>query len=92
MSAASRVPDLSGMSNGEAQRALAASGFAFRHQTQGGYREFRHEDGSRIWIRPNGEVVRLSPKITGQKQRSRYAPSGMITESHSTGEKIVRGD
>lgn len=91
MIAASLVPDLNGLSETEALAHLDSAGFVFRHVTQGGYREFRHADGSRIWIRPDGEVIRLGPKVPGRKYRSRYDARGVLTEEHSTGEKIVLG-
>lgn len=83
------LPDLSGRSFTTAIRWILRDGFLFHNATAGGYREFRHPDGSTIWIRPDGEIVRLGHKVTGTKYRQRYDQWGSPTASHNTGEKIA---
>jgi len=82
------LPDLSRCSLPTAVRWMEQAGFRF-HDVEGGggYREFRHPDGSEIWIRPSGEIVRLGPKVTG-KHRARYDQRGKKTASNNTGEKL----
>lgn len=91
--AAQTLVDLSRTSLPTAVRWLERAGFLFRGATDGGYREFRHPDGSVIWIRPNGEVVRTGPRVastsgSGKRFRHRFNQTGQRTELHSTGELI----
>lgn len=70
---AAKVPDLNRKSIEGAERELAKQGFKFRSETKGGYRRYDSPDGSTIWIRPNGEVVRLGSKIgQGPNQKGYY--------------------
>jgi hypothetical protein len=89
---AQNVTDLTGKSREEAVDELEESGFEHQGETEGGYDKWYHPDGSRIQIRPNGEVVRTGPKTTpeegGKKYRPRYDQNGNKTDSHNTGEKL----
>lgn len=90
--AAQKLPDLSGKSAVQAAEALDDAGFRWKSETKGGYRRYVHADLSEVWIRPNGEVIRLSPKIKRGLEKGyhhRYDQNGNRTPSHSTGEKIV---
>jgi predicted RNA binding protein YcfA (HicA-like mRNA interferase family) len=92
MIAAQMLPDLTGWTGVEAVQVIEGTGFAFHHTTRGGYDQFVHPDGSQVWIKPNGEVVRLGPKVKGRaskKYRPRFDQYGNLTKSHSTGEKLV---
>lgn len=92
--AAARVPDLSGRTLAEAEAELTAQGFRLAGQTKGGYRHWRHPDGSDIWIRPNGEIQRLGPKIDPGPNSKNYAPrydrTGNPTPNHHTEEYVQR--
>lgn len=93
MIAAQTLPDMTGCTGVVAVQTLAEAGFAFHHATRGGYDEFVHPDGSQVWIKPNGEIVRLGPKVkgrTGKKYRPRFGQYGNRTKLHSTGEKLVK--
>lgn len=75
-----------------AAQTLPDAGFVFRHETKGGYGRLVHEDGSQVWIKPSGDVVRLGPKVkaqSGKKYHPRFDQRGKVTKSHSTGEKLV---
>jgi RHS repeat-associated protein len=88
------ISNLHGKNLAEAEQAMFGQGFSFTSETKGGYRRYDHSDGSQIWIRPNGEVQRLSPSISpgpNQKNyRQRYGPDGQVTQEHSTGEMVKR--
>src|SRR4029077_8190160 len=88
------LADLTGISPYTAFQRLKRAGFSFHSETRGGYRKFLHPDGSMIWIRPSGEIMRLGPPITpkggGKKYRHRYNQHGDRTSSHSTGEVLAR--
>jgi hypothetical protein len=83
--AAARLPNLQGMDRADAHIAIRNLGFQYHGTTRGGYVRYRHPDGSEIWIRPNGEVMRLGPRPPGQPNRPRYDPSGNVGE-HPQGE------
>ncbi|MEU6748497.1 PASTA domain-containing protein [Spirillospora sp. NPDC046719] len=91
---AARLPDLNGKSLEEAERELADQGFTLQGETADGYRHYTNPDGSEVWIRPDGEVQRLGPKIDpGPNQKNyhpRYGPDGLRTQQHSTGERVIR--
>ena len=61
-----------------------AKGWATR---PGGYTQYKFADGSEVWIRPNGEVVRVPAPGTAPAG-TRIRPGGDLTTSHSTGEKV----
>src|SRR5262249_33769607 len=64
--AGARLPNLQGMSRVEAHIAIRNQGFEYHGTTRGGYVRYRHADGSEIWIRPNGEVMRYGPRVEGR--------------------------
>lgn len=71
---------------------LERAGFEYRSETSGGYVKWIHPDRSQVWIRPNGEVVRLGPKVkgsAGKMYHPRYDQHGLRTRLHSTGERIA---
>ncbi|MEU8151555.1 polymorphic toxin-type HINT domain-containing protein [Nonomuraea sp. NPDC048901] len=88
------LPNLHGKSLAEAEQEIYSRGFTFKSETKGGYRRYDHSDGSVLWIRPNGEVQRIGPKIDpGPNQKNysvRYGPDGKVATGHSTGEFVVR--
>lgn len=89
--AAMSLPNLTGLPAITAAQKIADAGFELRSSTKGGYLRYVHQDGSKLWIKPTGEVVRLGPKITsggGKKYNPRYDQAGRLTKSHSTGEVI----
>ncbi len=90
-SASGNLPDLSGKSKEEAEKELKKAGFEKKGTTKGGYEEYRHPDGSRVWVRPDGEIIRLGPKVQNpdpnkKGHRPRINPNGNVTDSHNTGE------
>lgn len=91
---AASIPNLHGKSLDEAEMQIFGQGFKFKSETGGGYRRYDHSDGSVLWIRPNGEVQRIGPKIDpGPNQKNysqRYGPDGQVTTEHSTGEVVAR--
>jgi RHS repeat-associated protein len=91
-SASEKLPNLTGKSREEADKELEDAGFSPKGETKGGYKEYRHPDGSRIWIRPNGDIVRLNPKVQpeggGKGYRPRIGPDGTRIGTHNTGEKL----
>jgi len=94
--AAQSLPDLTGKTSVEADQELEKAGFKQGKTTAGGYQHWKHSDGSEIWIRPNGEIVRVGPKIkstnTGKLYSPRFGPDGRQlkpTDSHNTGEIII---
>jgi hypothetical protein len=89
------LPDLTDATKTVVTRRLVSAGFEPHRITRGGYAEFRHPDGSAIWIRPSGEVIRLGPRVasaSGKKYRRRYDQYGHVTSLHSTGEVVSLQD
>ena len=86
------IPDLTGCSRRAACELLWTLGFFLNSETKGGYRKYSHVDGSQVWIKANGDVVRLGPKVTprggGKKYRPRFNQRGQRTQSHDTGETL----
>src|SRR5262249_39102874 len=64
--AAARLPNLQGMSRSDAHITIRNRGFQYHGTTRGGYVRYTHADGSEIWIRPNGEVMRYGSPIEGR--------------------------
>jgi RHS repeat-associated protein len=85
-SSSRRLPNLKGLSKDAARKALEQAGFKFKGLTEGGYEKWYAPDGSRVQIRPDGEVVRTDPKTDGY--RPRIGPDGNRTDSHNTGETL----
>jgi RHS repeat-associated protein len=86
---AGAVGNLKGASRQEADVILRAENPTKVHTTAGGYTEYRFADGSSIWLRPNGEVVRVpAPGTAGPGFR--VGPDGGITNQHNTGEMLGR--
>jgi hypothetical protein len=54
---------------------------------------YRHPGGGEIQIRPDGEVIRLGPKVTPEGGGRPYSPrldsEGNRTPSHNTGEFVA---
>lgn len=46
------------MSKADAEKELLKEGFAYQGKTKGGYDKWYSPDGSKVQIRPNGEVIR----------------------------------
>jgi len=89
---ASTFGSLHGMSRMEADEFLRALGAEVR-STAGGYTRYKFPDSSEVWIRPNGEVVRLPQREYNQQgQRTnkgvRLDTNGALTSTHTTGEKV----
>ncbi|HXG06382.1 MAG TPA: RHS repeat-associated core domain-containing protein, partial [Nitrososphaera sp.] len=80
--AVQKLPSLAGLTKSQARRLLQQAGFKFKGYTKGGYEKWYHPDGSKVQIRPNGEVVR-------SKGWQRFGPDGRQTPSHNTGETIL---
>jgi hypothetical protein len=95
-SAAGQLPDLTGKTRPEADKALTDAGFKHTGTSAGGYENYQHPDGSRVYIRPNGEVIRTPPpEYAADGSRSnkgaRVGPDGEPTDKHNTGE-ILKND
>lgn len=91
MMAVRALLDLTGFTEFGALAVIRGAGFTFLRVTKGGYHKYVHEDGSQIWIRPNGEVIRLGPKVRardGKKYHPRFDQHGNATKLHSTGEYL----
>lgn len=90
--AAGRLPDLTGKSPQDAADTLGSSGFELGRTSPNGYQTWRNPDGSKVTIKPNGEVTRNGPKVTpkggGKKYHPRYGPDGKVTQEHTTGEAL----
>ncbi len=89
---ASTFGSLHGMSRLETDEFLRTLGAEVRI-TAGGYTRYKFPDGSEMWIRPNGEVVRLPRReYDRQGQRTnrgaRLDENGAVTSTHTTGEKV----
>jgi len=78
-----RLRNLSGLTRSQAGRELERAGFKYQGRTPGGYEKWSHADGSKVQIRPNGEVVRSASR------GRRFGPDGEQTSSHNTGETIL---
>ncbi|MDR0569985.1 MAG: hypothetical protein LBG71_02005 [Clostridiales Family XIII bacterium] len=72
---------------------LIGRGFYVTGRTQGGYVEYRHPDGTKVWIRSNGEVITLRkawlPDMS-RKVEERYMWDGSLVPNrgHNTGEFV----
>ena len=72
---------------------LTSRGFVNRGQTQGGYVEYAHSDGTRVWVRPNGEVITVRREWLSDGSRKinvRYQWDGTPVPNggHNTGEFV----
>jgi hypothetical protein len=86
-SSSRRLPNLKGLSKDAARKALEEAGFKFKGFTNpGNYEKWYAPDGSRVQIRPDGEVVRTDPTTNGY--RPRIGPDGERTDIHNTGETL----
>jgi len=89
---ASMFGSLRGMSRVEADVFLRSLDAEVR-TTAGGYTRYKFSDSSEVWIRPNGEVVRLPQRAyDAQGQRTnkgmRLDENGVLTALHTTGERV----
>ncbi len=89
---ASTFGSLRGMARVEADVFLRSLGAEVR-TTAGGYTRYTFSDSSEVWIRPNGEVVRLPRRAYDpQGQRTdkgmRLDENGVLTALHTTGERV----
>jgi hypothetical protein len=94
---AAAIPDLSGKTRAEADALLRSQGATVK-TTGGGYTHYIFPDRSEIWIRPDGEVIRLeAPRYgpTGVRinKGQRLGPNGELLPrtpaSHHTGERVT---
>jgi RHS repeat-associated protein len=94
VSAIQKLRNLAGMGRGQARSELSKEGFKRKPDTGGSYEKWKHSDGSEVWIRPNGEVVRVpSAKTVQQAGKSgkgwRVDPDGNVVRPHTyTPEKV----
>ena len=89
---ASTFGRLRGMSRVEVDVFLRSLSAEMR-TTAGGYTRYRFSDSSEVWLRPNGEVVRLPQReydSQGQRtnKRMRLDENGVLTVLHTTGERV----
>ena len=89
---ASTFGSLGELSRVEADVFLRSLGAEVR-TTAGGYTRYKFSDSSEVWIRPNGEVVRLPQRgYDAQGQRTnkgmRLDENGGLTTRHTTGERV----
>ena len=78
-------PRISGTSRADLHVELRNGGFAYHHTTQNGYVLYKHQNGCDVWIRPNGEVLRMGAKIPGKKFRPR---TNALPGTHTTDEFV----
>ena len=81
-----------GMSRVEADVFLRSLGVEVR-TTASGYTRYTFSGSSEVWLRPNGEVVRLPQRAYySQGQRinkgMRLDENGVLTALHTTGERV----
>ncbi|MBP0038331.1 MAG: hypothetical protein J7519_11590, partial [Roseofilum sp. SID1] len=62
-SAVDSVPDLTGIPRSDVENILKQKGFVGKKPTPGGYQQWKHADGSKIWIGPDLEIDRFRPKV-----------------------------
>ncbi|MFI6169032.1 hypothetical protein ACIBCN_19800 [Nocardia sp. NPDC051052] len=95
-SAAVGIPNLDGKSLAEAEKATENSGFAkWGRETPGEYIRYDNGDGSKIFIRPDGEIECLAAKVDAGPNSKDWHPhigpdTGKWTNEHNTGERVVR--
>ena len=72
---------------------LRGKGFEYHSTSKGGYVRYRHPGGSEVYIRPNGEVGRLGPKVTpgggGKPYHPRVDANGNRIDTHNPGEFVA---
>ncbi len=90
------IPDLGGKSPVDAGQILGEGGFETSGTSPGGYTTYKHPDGSRITIKPDGTIVRTGPKTragsdTGKKYRPRVDSDGKPTDNHNPDEQLDTG-
>ena len=83
---------LRGLSRVEVDVFLCSLGAEVR-TTAGGYTRYTFSDSSEVWLRPNGEVVRLPQRAYdahGQRinKGMRLDENGVLTALHTTGERV----
>jgi hypothetical protein len=90
-----QVPDLTGMTQTEADNILSDNGFRLQAISPGGYATYVGADGSKITIRlGDGRVTRTSIVDAGPNAKNypqRWGPDGQPTDSHDTGENLSCG-
>lgn len=94
--AASQVPNLTGMTQTQADKILSEHGFELVYMPKSGaYARYEAADGSQIWIRlSDGRVTRISKIDMGPNTKNRtqrWDPDGNPTDSHDTGENLSCG-
>lgn len=90
---ASEFGSMQGMSRSDADAFLRSRGAEVR-TTEGGYTRYRFPDKSEVWLRPNGEVVRLpkpeyAPSGARINKGVRLGENGAPTTLHNTGERVI---
>jgi RHS repeat-associated protein len=94
--AAQDLPDQTDRPRSETEVDLARGGFA-PAEPSGSYDEYVHPDGSRVFIGPDGRIIRIGPRIPGKKYGKRYRPGGVEiphepgADTHDTGERCIPG-
>jgi RHS repeat-associated protein len=99
-SASQRLDNMNGLIRSQAQSQLQSNGFSLRSTTSGGNQQWRHSDGSTVWIMNNGRVVRTPTTsaaqqfgATGRKDGVRVdAATGQImrtTQHHQSGTQEI---
>ncbi|MFB6833393.1 polymorphic toxin-type HINT domain-containing protein [Streptomyces hydrogenans] len=93
-SACTTVPNLNGKTVQEARAEIERGGFVFHSESGSGYIRYRHADGSEMYIRPDGEVMRLAPKVRpasgmGKSYHPRLDPEGRVTQNHDPKTEMV---
>ncbi|MBB5773691.1 RHS repeat-associated core domain-containing protein [Nonomuraea jabiensis] len=91
--AASRVPNLTGMTQTRADAVLARHGFQLQAISQSGaYATYKAADGSKVTVRlSDGRVTRTSAIVRGPNEKNgtqRWDQHGNKTLSHDTGENL----
>ena len=80
------------MNRADFHKLVRDRGFRYHNTTKGGYVRYDHPDGSRIWVRPDGQVIRLGPKIFppggGKGYRPHVDRDGKPVDTHDPDEWI----
>ncbi|MFB6783456.1 polymorphic toxin-type HINT domain-containing protein [Streptomyces sp. NPDC056352] len=94
-SSCTTVPNLNGKTLEEARAEIERGGFVFHSESKSGYIRYRHNDGGEVYIRPDGEVMRLGPKVRpasgeGKSYHPRLDPEGNVTQQHDPKTEMIR--
>ena len=81
----------------ELNKELTNKGFSCKGTTEGGYVEYKHSDGTTVWVRPDGEIITVKKEWLpdgSKKVPVRYNWDGTPVKEggHNTGEFVEKID